>query len=171
LQMPAMLIGRFPKKRRFCVRAPPELIERLAAQVLDTNVAMRPLREQRGEQDTSAAYADFLEKHFVALGFERRRAQPCFFRRVEMRAKIEVHQDDLRCSGEPKMLNWLRQALRTVIELKRPKNFGPGDTYSHLKRYRKRTSESAQILGLPNALTLSLRSWGYRSTSLLPLPS
>jgi hypothetical protein len=108
---------------------------------------MKLLRKQYGEGDASVAYADLLGKYFISLGFERCLAQPCFFRHPERRANIEVHQDDLRCSGKTQMLDWFQRVRSGVIELKWSRNLGPGDTCGHLKCYRRRTSDGARILG------------------------
>ena len=58
---------------------------------------------------------------------------------------MEVHMDDFHSTGPPEFLPELFEDLKAEFLLKTEGPFGVGDTYTHLKRVRTRTSEGVFI--------------------------
>ena len=77
----------------------------------------------------------------AGFGFECNSAQPCFFRHLERRVKLECHRDDIHATCPEENVDWSK-----VLELKWSKVLREGDVYSHLKCYRKRTRDGTWII-------------------------
>jgi hypothetical protein len=111
----------------------------------DPSVRWRLRKQLAGRRKAPQKWLDFASSVLDRHDWQRCVAIPYLFRHPATSSVMEVHMDDFHATGPPEFLPELFEDLKSEFLLKTEGPFGVGDTYTHLKRVRTRTSEGVLI--------------------------
>ena len=159
-----------PETGEVYTEAPPELLAEREEQGLSTDIVLKLLKKHYGERDASVEFGNFVAGHVTSFGFARCAAVPCFFVHKERKIKLEIHQDDFHVAAKLPHLLWLQEQMKGKMELKWSAAFQAGDSYSHLKCFRKKEKDGTWILGNPKYINDILDALRLEQAVGVPTP-
>ena len=156
-----------PEDELCCVRPPGEWLSRQARQ----DWMWLLLRLLYGRRKGPQRWVQWAGNELEKLGIMRCAAAPYFFWDPVSDVCLEAHMDDFYMTGPTKEVEAVIAKLALVMKIKVEGPFGPGDSWSHLRRKRTWTSAGIMIMSDPRHVEkpVQLLDLGARNSKPVPV--